>query len=371
MERISLLLLSGGSLVGRNVVEALSTRRRDVQLLATNSIADEPSLQDFDEVRLVPETFQDKSRFEAILTEWLESEPPTLVIPCRDDDILFLSNFAKRRSDFARLFLTGAPEIAKAMLDKWQSWQLSCEHGLPFVPTMLPTTQNVVDTFVRNWDFPLLVKPRSGFASKGVSLILNHAQLHKVIGAKDVVVQKYLGDPKELDTYLQNLREFGIPLFHSFEAVKQSIQAMIGPHGKVEGVFTTLHRMRNGISVAVEEDFDEDVKALGERCAKVFAQLGWRGPLNIQCQRTPEGQLNIYEFNGRFTGATAARALLGFDEVGMALRLFVGTDIGTLTTEHTTGVLKQLNSRAVPRLLRQDIKNKGIWRRQEFKGDKS
>lgn len=362
-EKVLLLLLSGGSLVGQNVVQALGARRRDVRLLATNSTADEPSLQDFDEVRLVPQTFKDESRFEAVLTEWLESEPPALVVPCRDDDIVFLANFAKRRSDFARLFLTGAPEPAEAMLDKWRSWQLSHEHGLPFAPTMLPTAPDVVDDFARDWGFPLLVKPRAGFASTRVTLILDRAQLDKVIGAKDMVVQKYLGPPKELDAYLQNLREVGVPLFHSFEAMKHSIQAMIGPNGTLAGVFTTLHRMRNGISVAVEEDFDEDAKALGERCAEVFARLGWRGPLNIQCQRTPEGQLSIYEFNGRFTGATAARALLGFDEVGMALRLFSGTEIGTLATERATGVLKQPSSRAVPRLMRQDMENTGIWRR--------
>jgi hypothetical protein len=38
----------------------------------------------------------------------------------------------------------------------------------------------------------------------------------------------------------------------------------------------------------------------------------------------PEGDYAIYEYNGRYTGATGARQLLGYDEVGMGLEHFGG-----------------------------------------------
>jgi carbamoyl-phosphate synthase large subunit len=63
---------------------------------------------------------------------------------------------------------------------------------------------------------------------------------------------------------------------------------------------------------------------LGEECARVFAAAGWRGPLNIQCQHDAADTLLIHELNGRFTGATAVRWRLGFDEVGAAIRAFTG-----------------------------------------------
>ena len=55
------------------------------------------------------------------------------------------------------------------------------------------------------------------------------------------------------------------------------------------------------------------------QCAQAFAGAGWRGPLNIQCQQDTQGTPLIHEFNGRFTGATVDRWLLGFDEVGAAI----------------------------------------------------
>jgi hypothetical protein len=63
----------------------------------------------------------------------------------------------------------------------------------------------------------------------------------------------------------------------------------------------------------------------------VLAAQGWRGPMNIQCQPDASGRLMIHEFNARFTGATAARHLLGHDEVGIALASFIGYPLDTRT----------------------------------------
>ena len=64
-------------------------------------------------------------------------------------------------------------------------------------------------------------------------------------------------------------------------------------------------------------------------CAHDFAAIGWRGPLNIQCEKTAAGEMLIHEFNGRFTGATVDRWLLGFDEVGAAIEQFTGRPLGS------------------------------------------
>jgi carbamoyl-phosphate synthase large subunit len=77
----------------------------------------------------------------------------------------------------------------------------------------------------------------------------------------------------------------------------------------------------------VEPDPDPEARAIGVKSAEAFSAAGWRGPLNIQCQRSAEGELLIHEFNGRFTGATAERWLLGYDEVGAAIARFTGVEL--------------------------------------------
>jgi len=359
---LSLLLLSGGSLVGQNIVQALGARRRHVRLLATNSVADEPSLQAFDEVLLVPATRTDELALHQALQPWLSAKSPLLVIPCRDDDSVFLAGL----QNSAHLgkgctLLVGAPEPAQAMRDKWLSWELAQRHDLPFAPTLVPLEADRIDAFVARWGFPLLVKPRSGFASQGVRVLLDQRQLAAWAGRDDVVVQRYLGPAQGPEAYVDDLSRQGIPLFHSFETVKQSIQVLIAPDGSVQGTCCTLHRMRNGMSMLVEPDPDPDAPTLGRRCAQVFARLGWRGPLNVQCQRPPGGPLTIYEFNGRFTGATAARTLMGFDEVGMALQAFAHRDIGPVATPPATRVVRQLVSQAPCPELTSALQHQGVW----------
>ena len=116
----------------------------------------------------------------------------------------------------------------------------------------------------------------------------------------------------------------GLPLLSTLEDIKLSIQATIAPHEAIAQLFATANAMRFGRSERVNVIQDVDVLTAGWDWAAVFAQAGWRGPLNIQGHRDADGAITIYEYNGRFTGATAARNLLGFDEVGRVLRDWLG-----------------------------------------------
>jgi carbamoyl-phosphate synthase large subunit len=81
------------------------------------------------------------------------------------------------------------------MLDKESSWQFSSRHGLPYAPTI--GTQGdpaSIAGFAAAQGFPLVAKPRQGFASLGVFLVLDAAQLERIVGRRDYVLQRYLGD---------------------------------------------------------------------------------------------------------------------------------------------------------------------------------
>lgn len=95
--KVRLLLISGGSLVGHNILDALADRRHEVHLIATNSRAEALSLYDFDTVYLTPTTLGDPMAFETRIMDVIAQEQPDLVIPCRDDDILFLAELGVRR----------------------------------------------------------------------------------------------------------------------------------------------------------------------------------------------------------------------------------------------------------------------------------
>ncbi len=107
MARHRLLVLSVGTQVGQNVLRTLAGRRDGLALVATSSVAHEPFLFDYDVVYLVPRTAADSAAFERKLLDIMERESIDLVIPCRDDDVVFLAALRDRRPDL------GAPPAVR------------------------------------------------------------------------------------------------------------------------------------------------------------------------------------------------------------------------------------------------------------------
>jgi carbamoylphosphate synthase large subunit len=328
MKKLRLLVLSVGTQVGQNVLTTLVRRRTELELIATTSVSNEPSIFDWDAAYIVPATAAEPEVFESRLLDIMERERIDLVIPCRDDDVVFLAALRDRRLDLAPRLLCGSRQAAQVIADKWLSAEFSAHHGLPFAPSIANGAAPERAAFAREHGYPLIAKPRRGYASQEVYLISTDAQLERVLARDGWIVQKFLGDPQTIADYLSGLETRGIPLYHTFQGLKHSIQALIAPDGAVAHVICTRNASRMRRSKRVEADRDPVPHDVGVKCARAFSAAGWRGPLNIQCQKSADGALFIHEFNGRFTGATVDRWLLGFDEVGAAIECFTGVPVG-------------------------------------------
>lgn len=358
-----LLFLSGGNLVGQNVLFALSMRREYFNLVVLNSKVDEPSVFDFDTAYHVPSLVENRSEFEKRFAEIVLIENPDLIIPCRDEDVAYISELAKQKPELQPKLLCGSHSVALALLSKDLSWEFSKAYGLPYAPIIHTNADpHLIEAFIVENGLPVIAKPIKGFASQGVQLIYNEHQLKSLTGHSNYILQKYLGDPKKIVQYIQQITNYGIPLFHSFEETKISVQGSIGPNGEIGGVFITEHKMCQGKSDTV--DFYNDTHALnqGKYWVNIFAKAGWRGPINIQCQYDQDKNLVIYEFNGRFTGGTSGRILLGYDEVRIILELWLGVKLPPAEIEKGNKSVKRIPLSKVVALKKvEEFRKNGIW----------
>jgi len=355
--RRRLLILSGGSLVGKNLVQSLSQRRTGLELTGTNSMAQVPDNFAYDQVYLVPET--QSPDFETRFVEILQAVEPELVIPCRDDDVLFLARWQAQQPEPQR-YLCGPLSLAEAMLDKWLTFVLCQQHDLPCVPSALATDAEGVQALVQDFGFPLLFKPRQGFASREIQLCWQAEALAALPVQADFLIQPFMGQSQRRQSFLAQMQQGLTPLFYSFEAQKYSLQLLFGPESEPLARWVTLHHMQGGHSLDISVCHDPVLETLAKRCQQLFSELGWRGPLNIQCQQDDAGHYWIHELNGRFTGATSARCLLGLDEVGMTLQAFLDPDFPLLPPQ-TTRVLRQSHSVYVPQEAQHILENQGYW----------
>jgi hypothetical protein len=104
---LRLLVLAAGTRVGQNILATLAGRRHGLTLIATSSVVNEPSLFDFDVVYQVSPSAE-ADAFERALLDIMDRERVDLVIPCRDDDVVFLASLRERRPELAHRLLCGS-----------------------------------------------------------------------------------------------------------------------------------------------------------------------------------------------------------------------------------------------------------------------
>ncbi len=241
-----------------------------------------------------------------------------LLIPGRDDEALI---YAKNRKRFAQEnigILVADEELIAVCRDKERM-------SLELNP--------IEDVFVKCYDkgslqqlimtgeaeYPLLAKPRSGFASMGVEIIKSEADLVKI--TDDHIVQELavpLPDDPNYQLYMNGIAKNQNP-----QVSEISIQVVLSQGGELLGKMASYNKLNNGVPIEVlPYENDQIWKAL-DKLLPVFKEKGLVGPLNIQGRLTKKG-LKIFEMNPRFTGITGLRALMGFNEVEACIKSWLG-----------------------------------------------
>lgn len=322
---MKLLITSVGSLLGQNVLDSIESRRDLVYVVGMNSIAENPRNFRCDTVYFVPEASHPK-----FLNEFLriiEIEKPDLILPGRDEDCIFLAAFkSKHLKEFSNKIPFGNSFIPKIMFDKYESHLFCKQHKLPFADTFLYSNKDDksgLDQFVKKYGFPILVKPREGFASHGVYYVLNQAQLNEITKTGNVLFQEYLGKPDRILEY-ENVFKKGIPLFFQIPETEQyAAQTIIHPDGTISEIFFIVGTMVHGRAEASKQLFNKEVEQLVRQFSKVFYENGWYGPANFQLKQDLKGRWKVFELNPRLTGTSSGRTLMGFDEIGMLTDIFI------------------------------------------------
>jgi hypothetical protein len=316
----TILITSVGSLVGYNILESLVVRRQEWRIVGVNSQPLAANNFRCDVAYLAPETAQEDT-FLSRLREILRIEKPAVVLAGRDLDLSPLACL-KTEPEFAQtLFLTPAAASVPVVNDKYMTWLFAHRHGLPFATTAFD--RNELDTLILRTGFPLICKSRFGNASRGVFIIRSAAEADAALTEASFVFQEFLNPPRDLQAILPDFR-FGVPLFHNFvEKDHYSAQGLVGAQGEMLAFFATLHIMEGGKSISVQPIDEPALEGITTDYVRALSTLGYIGPLNINCKKIGPGHFVPYELNGRFTGASAARGLLGHPEVEYALDYFL------------------------------------------------
>ena len=317
-----IVITSVGSLVGQNVLDSLEGRRSGLEIVGLNSTAEAANNFRCDRAYLAPPAAgseQYRRRLAAILLE----ERPDLVLPGRDDDVLTLATLKEDLPQFRSSVPVGRHALAAVLDDKWTSHEFARARGLPYVDSALADDPVAVERLLAACGYPLIAKPRAGNGSRGVRVVFDDAQRAAIARLPGYLLQSYLEPEPELLAW-RDLTRDGTPLFHAPMLQQIACQAIIGPDGRMRGLICTFVHLVMGRPERIVSLDDAEACAVARRYVDAFAAAGWIGALNMQGRRDSNGKFRVYELNGRFTGSTAARLHLGFDEVGLVVEAFSG-----------------------------------------------
>lgn len=189
--------------------------------------------------------------------------------------------------------------LCYVMFDKRESEKWFMDHDIP-----LPMSYHAGDKF----DYPIIIKPRTGSASKGIVVISNDEEWHDVANKDNFVIQQYIVNHKEY-----------------------SVDCYVNQKGKIISIVP-----RERLAVAggeVVNSITVDDKDLVEVSKKILANKGFYGPVTIQfIKDVDNGYTYVMEINPRLGGGVVTSIGAGANITEFILTEYEGHILEPCTT---------------------------------------
>ena len=356
--RFRLLLMSVGSLVGTALLESIEAMGRDrFELIGMNSEAGAVNNFRTDVCHLSPPAVQRQALL-AQLDELVRRYRPDLIVPTRDDDVVALAHWASGRRDPRAM--VGGVRMAEVIRDKWSSCRWAEENGLPFARSAIDA--DGAARLRAAAGFPLVAKPRRGFGSNGVRLLLDDRHLAASLAAGDMVVQEAI-DPSP--TLTAEMLDAGMPLWFAPVQPGSPLALVMLDDDGCRYLAGWWSRHVRGAALDTVLLQDPALEALAMDYAQVAWRDGWRGLFNLQARRNGAGRYVPIELAGRFMGGTNALHRLGIPVAAIVFRRFLaGFDLPVrIEPLYEARAAKQVVTHVVTRQLEAALRDQGAWSR--------
>ncbi|PBQ31524.1 ATP-dependent carboxylate-amine ligase [Sphingobacteriaceae bacterium] len=207
--------------------------------------------------------------------------------------------FAKYKSQIEEstgaIVLVCPEDVISIADDKYLTYEFLKQNDLAYPQSWLPEE---VDPSSLN--YPLIVKPRKGARSVGVSKVNDPKELPKALAmAKEPVIQELVGNDET---------EYTCGVIFLNGELKRSI--VLRRHLKAGNTYLSYYK----------KDFPS---IISEYLELVATKLKPFGACNFQLRLDEKGVPKIFEINARHSGTTYIRSLFGFKEVEYIINLLL------------------------------------------------
>jgi carbamoyl-phosphate synthase large subunit len=228
------------------------------------------------------------------LKEIIKKYNVDMIIPSIEADVATWNKHRQSLKETGTFALLNAPQLIELCADKWAFYEKLHEYDSRYViPTSLEPDFN---RFKR----PFLLKPRNGFASRGLITVENRETFdqHKDKIGKTLMMQSIAGNSDEEYTTSACFDRDSVLRAH------RTLRRRLSDDGFTDKAFVAD---LEGVETAIKD------------ISKVFAPVG---PTNLQFRKTSKG-LKLLEINPRISSSTSIRTAFGYNEARMSVDYFL------------------------------------------------
>jgi carbamoyl-phosphate synthase large subunit len=222
------------------------------------------------------------------------------IFPGSDEELAFLSQASKRiQNETGARVIANPPDVIRVGQDKWKTFEFLKKNNLYRAESSLLDDQ---ETFVQEFGFPVVVKPRDGHGSLHIRVARNNDEIKSAAleiekAGWHPMLQEYL--PAENQEYTT-----GVTIDKDGSCVLSSI--------------SMRRKLKDGQTYKAYIDDFEDIRKYAEETA---LKLGARGPINLQA-RLSQDKPRAFEINPRFSASVPMRSAAGVNEPDILYRNF-------------------------------------------------
>ena len=215
-----------------------------------------------------------------------------------DEELLIIGNSKKRIESESKAKVLSSPiDVLTTARDKWKTFLFLKENNLPVAESALPADD---EKFVKEFGYPIVVKPREGYGSLYFYLVRSKSEMQQAISniqkaGWHALLQEYLNENNAEYTSGVTIDRFGKYVMSSV-----SIQKIL----------------KNGQTYKA---FIDDYKEVRRSSEEAALKLGARGAINIQAKLI-ENKPKIFEINPRFSATCPMRSVAGINEPDIVFR---------------------------------------------------
>lgn len=287
---MSTILVSGASgIIGYGILKSLRQSHPQARLIGT-TVYDVSAARAFCDIfEKAPLTSSEC--YLSWLVDLFRKYNVSVAIPGIEADVTAWNEHRAVLEQSGTLVLLNNPDLIRLCSDKWLFYQHLVKNESPYaIPSSLEYDEELLQ-------FPLLLKPRKGSGSKGISIVSDIDELKDGM-SPGMMIQPLIGSAEEEYTASAFFDRNSQPC--AFNTLKRKLSQSgfteVAETAEVDGIYSALLHFGN-----------------------IFKPVG---PTNFQF-RVDNGQLKLLEINPRISSATSLRTAFGYNESAMSIELLL------------------------------------------------